>query len=82
MVHIFGSSGCNAASSPIEEVGLRLLSGLGLEAALELGCLVRPDRAEIIRYRRVAAFVAELPDLPASRQFWASFDLVRQIILE
>ena len=38
----------------VGEVGRRLLSGLGLEAALEPGRLVRPDRAEIIRHRPVA----------------------------
>ena len=46
------------------EVDLGLLAGFGLEAPLEPGRRVRPDRAEIIRHRRIAAFVAALPDLP------------------
>ena len=66
------------------EVGLGLLAGLGLEAPLELGRRVRPDRAETVRHRRVAAFVAELLDLseqPASGQIRAVPDLVREIVL-
>ena len=66
------------------EVDLGLLAGLGLEAALEPWRLVRPDRAEIIRHRRIAAFVAELLDLPeqpASGQVGAVPDLVREIVL-
>ena len=48
------------------------------------GRRVRPDRAETVRHRRVAAFVAELPDLPeqtASGQIRAVPDLVREISL-
>ena len=66
------------------EVGLRLLAGLGLEAPLEPGRRVRPDRAETVRHRRVAAFVAALPDLPeqpASGQIRAVPDLVGEIAL-
>ncbi len=66
------------------EVDLGLLAGPGLEAALEPGRRVRPDRAETVRHRRVAAFVAALPDLPeqpASGQIRAVPDLVREIAL-
>ena len=52
------------------EVGLGLLAGFGLEAALEPGRRVRPDRAEIIRHRRIAEFL-DLPEQPASGQIRA-----------
>ena len=48
------------AAELIGEFGLRLFSGLGFETAPELRRRVRSDRAEIIRHRHVAAFVAEL----------------------
>ena len=66
------------------EVDLGLLAGPGLEAALEPGHRVRPDRAEMGGHRGIAAFVAELPDLleqPASGQIRAVPDLVREIVL-
>ena len=66
------------------EVGLRLLSGPGLEAPLEPGRRVRPDRAETVRHRRVAAFVSkllDLPEQPASGQVGAVPDFVREIVL-
>ena len=66
------------------EVDLGLLAGPSLEAPLEPRRRVRPDRAETVRHRRVAAFVAELPDLPeqpASGQIRAVPDLVREMAL-
>ena len=66
------------------EVGLRLLSGLGLEAALEPGRRIGPDRAEMGGHRGLAAVVAELLDLPEqpeSGQLRARFDLAREIAL-
>ena len=66
------------------EVDLGLLAGPGLEAALEPGRRVRPDRAEMGGHRGIAAFVAELLDLseqPASGQIRAVPDLVREIVL-
>ena len=66
------------------EVDLGLLAGPGLEAALEPGRRVRPDRTETVRHRRVAAFVAALPDLPeqpASGQIRAVPDLFGEIAL-
>ena len=66
------------------EVDLGLLAGPGLEAALESGRRVRPDRAEMGGHRGLAAFVAELLDLseqPASGQIRAVPDLVREIVL-
>ena len=66
------------------EVGLGLLAGSGLEAALELGRLVRPDRAEMGGHRGLAAFVAaflDLPEQPTSGQVRAVPDLFREIAL-
>ena len=66
------------------EVNLGLLSGLGLEAALESGRRIGPDRAEMGGHRGLAAVVAallDLPEQPASGQFRALLDLVREIVL-
>ena len=66
------------------EVGLGLLARPGLEAALELGRLVRPGRAEMGGHRGLAAFVAallDLPEQPASGQVRAVPDLFREIVL-
>ena len=66
------------------KVGLGLFAGLGFETALESGRGIGPDLAEMIRQRRIAAFVAELLDLAeqlASGQVRAGPDLVREIAL-